>query len=225
MKHLFFSILCMTIYTCQAQVTKLNLKYFPRELTYRMLINSDSMGYTKVDTEIKAEKIHLYEKTKIKSFEEVTHVYMDKALTLDSVTIIGNANDKKIDCKSVTRQDSVIGYFGYPASIDNNVTDINTKINSNFLERTASLFIIPSNLDFNQKQTSVIQYNPTDGKFRDIIIKVEDVVSISVPAGVFKSYKITFTGGLAKQIFYVDKKSLKIVKITFQDNPWIYELL
>lgn len=59
-----------------------------------------------------------------------------------------------------------------------------------------------------------------------IEVTVEDSGEVTVPAGKFDTYKVSFKGGSPSQIFYITKNSpRKTVKIEIPGQPWVYELV
>ena len=69
------------------------------------------------------------------------------------------------------------------------------------------------------------QFNPTDGKIRTITATWKKSESVEIDGKQYDTDLIELRGGVASQNVYVDTDESRILKITFEENNWTYELL
>jgi len=167
------------------------------------------------------------------------HTVIDK-MNIDA-TILAHMDSKNLSSKSMTMS----GSMGKPSVISvkfdgNHVSGASEMPRSSFkpqgklaIERTlpantyerTSILMAMHGLALGDKAEHINWYNAYDDELKSIAIKREGTETVTVPAGTFETDKISVTGGAPSQIYYVDRKSPKVVKIEVVGQPWIYELI
>ncbi len=221
MKKLFTLIILIGLIanlSCKTQ------NYNDYSLTYKLLKDSDSVGYMKVNLKWNKDQGLLNEITSMGGFYENSMSYFNKELKMDSIRILGNMGSAKIDCFSKEKNGFVIGHVGFPIG-SNGTRNINNEIEvPNFYERSVSLLIYPMKVDQQNSIEQIITYNATSGKFYNITVtryNKNEIIKYNK-----KNYEckiIEYSGGIARQKFYIYEGF--IVRIDIIGQPYTYELI
>ncbi len=165
----------------------------------------------------------VYEETQTNGFTEKSWSYFDPNFRMDSVRIQGNIGDHKIDCFTKKEGDSLKGYVGFPVRDNKPNPIVLSETHDVYFERSVALFIMPSEL-LKQEEHQMFQYNATTGKFYSIEVKTNlELETTKIPSGEYNCQTITYSGGVAKQKFYINNKN--IIKIVIIGQPYVYELI
>jgi len=239
MNKVFSFIFLVSIFFSNAQEKSINDFSFPidrdqlksQELIYRMSQNGDSLGYSKIKIEMNESAISIHEESKVSSSfkmtEEMSSFMNVKNLIFNNVNLKGVINNNKFEGTVKYFNRRLKGRSNYTLLNSNKEAKIDSIISIPFVERLASLFLFPPLIDFEvSKEYNYLQFNVNDCKFRSVIIKRTTSQTISGPRGVFDTYKLELTGGVAEQVLFISKEYPKrIVRIEFKNTKWVYELL
>lgn len=200
-------------------------------LTYRMSQNGDSLGYSQIIIEIKKNQIIVTENSEVNTsfsmIENMTSLVDKESLAMIGVSVSGKMNDKEFSCETNNQGGIISGTSNYSLLYSKNESRIDSLVNKPFIERLASLFLIPPAIDFSQsKQFSYQQYNANDCGFKEITVTKTGDFTVEGPRGKIETYKLEFSGGVAQQRLFISKgEKREIVRIEFENNNWVYELL
>ncbi len=192
---------------------------------FRMSQGGDSLGFSAISILSTPDHIYLHEESVVPGFSEEMHVYADRDMVLDSVRITGSVQGQTIDCFTHHNSNRLQGHSTFPFMLEEDRRLIDTLAEQPFYERALSLFLLPMNLDYSQATQTYVQFNSVDGGLRKIQASFQPDSTVTVPAGTFDCFHLQLSGGVATQNLFIAKSERRIVKITFEETPWQYELL
>ena len=193
----------------------------------RISNKGDSLGYTTISLEKIKNQIILTEETVIPNFKETIISYTDlSAQKMDSVLITGKISDFPIDVTMKYELNRLYGSSNFPKHPKKEEIVIDTIVKDNIIERTSSFYFIPYVKDLSKNLSyQYSQFNPTDGVMRRIDFSIKDVVRVKIDNIEYDCYEIKLRGGVASQNIFIDIRTKNIMKITFEETPWVFERL
>lgn len=195
--------------------------------SFRMSQGEDSLGYSIIEIKKVGDQLLISEDAAVPGFSEDLFAYVDsKTLRPDSTIIVGRLSGFPVECKVKLTGNSVTGYSNFPKHPSKPTININIDLNEGVIFRAQSFFLSPFYKDLVVgKEFEYEQFNTMDGLVRNIKVKVTKAETVVLEGKGYEALKLEFSGGVAEQNVFIDKNSPRILKISFRDTPWIYELI
>lgn len=202
-------------------------KLAPFNLQYRMSQSGNPVGTCHISLNKSEPQWVLTEITKVPSMEEEIQSYFHiDDHRMDSVLIGGKASGFPIICQATWINGKIVGQSDFPKHPQNPTVSIDTLINDKIIERTLSFWLLPyyQNLKsgFAKKYQ---QINTVDGKFYEVSAKHVELTNIEIDGQSYEAHLVQLRGGVASQNVYINVHKPEILKITFDGNDWVYELV
>lgn len=197
------------------------------EWTFRMTRAGDSLGYTRWSIRRMGEQLLLSEESRVPSFSEDIFMYVNAAsLQPDSALVTGRMSGYPIECKAHWQDGQVSGFANFPRHPSRPTINLGQALAPGTVTRFASFVLSPFYKALAVGDTfSYDQFNTTDGQVRTITATVTAIETVMVMGQSVEALKLELSGGVAAQNLFIDPKRSRIVKISFRDIDWIYELI
>ena len=188
---------------------------------------ADSLGYSIVEIKKIGNQLLLSEDSAVPGFSEDLFAYMNgTSLLPDSTLVVGRLSGLPLECKVWRNGNHVNGYANFPKRPNTPALRIDQKLPDGTLFRAQSLFMSPFYQDLSiGKSWSYDQFSSMDGKLRKITAKAVSIENITLNGQTYEALRLELSGGVANQNLFIDTDKPRILKITFKDTPWIYELI
>ncbi|MEO1054738.1 MAG: hypothetical protein AAFX87_29165 [Bacteroidota bacterium] len=197
------------------------------EWIYTMSQKGDSLGYTHLTIKDNGKQWLLIDDAKVPNFEETIFCYVNKKTLLpDSILMSGKMSGFPIDVQIAWKGNHVKGYADFPKHPSRPTVQIDTTLSEKVIPRVMSFYFLPFYQQLEAGYTTEYdQFNASDGLIRKIKLIIPSEESINVSGYDYNVYRVELTGGVAQQVIYVNREQPEIVKISFKDNDWVYELI
>ncbi len=194
-------------------------------LQMKMYNNGTAVGDLTISLKKNKGQWILKEETEVPNFTESISSYINaKTLQADSLSIEGTMSNFPIDIKMVWKEGSVKGSADFPKHPDKPTVHVDESWDKSKVLRTNSFYLLPFIKGFGKSlDTNYQQFNPTDGKTRSIHVKTEQLVDVKINDKTYSCYEIRLRGGIASQNIFIDKSTQEIIKMTFENSPWVFE--
>lgn len=195
--------------------------------TFRMMLNGDSLGYSTWEIMKLGDQLLLTEDSHVPNFKEDIFCYVNpNTLQPDSVLVTGRMQGYPIECKSRWANGRVKGFAQFPKQPSRPVIPISEAWTTDTKLRFMSFVLSPfyKNLEVGTS-FSYPQFSSTEGLVRTIDAKVTGKEILEVLGEPIEALKLELSGGAAEQNIYIDPLKKRIVRITFRDIGWVYELI
>lgn len=195
--------------------------------TFRMSQGADSLGYSRWEIRRIGDQILLSEDSKVPSFGEDMFVYVNgKTLAPDSALITGRLSGFPIESKMHFSANGVKGYGNFPKHPSKPTFNLSKPLPEGTKTRLASFILTPFYKDLAVgKSFTYPQFSMIDGEVRTITANIVSKEMVDVKGEQVEAFKLELRGGMASQNIFIDPKRNRIVKITFEENAWVYELI
>jgi len=195
--------------------------------TFRMSVNGDSVGYSIWGIKKMGEQYFLSEQSHVPNFKEDIFCYANaETLRPDSVLITGRLSGLPIECKAHWEDNQVTGYAHMPKRPGIPAISLTQTLPNDTKMRFMSFVLSPFYKDLAVGSTFTYpQFNSMDGKIQNINAKVTGTEKLEVMGETVEALKLELSGGAAEQNMYIDPKEHRIVRISFRNIPWVYELI
>ena len=195
--------------------------------TFRMSQGADSLGFSRIEIKKIGEQLLLSEDAEVPGFSEDLFVYVNpKDLSTDSTLIVGRLSGFPVECKIVVTNGVAKGYANFPKHPSRPTVNVNFPITPTTKFRAQSFFFSPFYRDLTEgKSFSYDQFNAMDGQKRTIQAKVVGSEKVSIGDQIYDTFKLELSGGVAEQNIFIEKTNPRIVKMSFRDTPWKYEII
>ena len=203
-------------------------RFFEGQLHFDMLFKGEVVGQSIQHFKQQDDVISLQETTAIEAYDIEASIKAE-VLSIDlsplRMTMQGNMGGPvDIDLKWHNHQ--VIGHSQMarqPFQAQGRLT-INQSLPVGTLERNSAIMLAHLIPVSPVSPLRIKWFNGYDSEQKSIVITHEGTEQITVPAGTFDTYKVRYSGGAPSQLFYVDQKQHKVVKIEVLKSPWEYQL-
>lgn len=195
--------------------------------TFRMMLNGDSLGYSIWEIRKLGDQLLLSEDSHVPNFKEDIFCYVNpNSLQPDSVLVTGRMQGYPIECKSRWEDGRVTGFAQFPKHPSRSVVGISMQWTPDIKLRIMSFVLSPfyKNLEVGTS-FSYPQFSSFDGQLKSIEAKVVAWETLEVLGKQVEVLKLELSGGDAEQNIYIDPEKKRIVRITFRDIAWVYELI
>ena len=195
--------------------------------TFRMSQGGDSLGYSVFEIRKLAGQLLINEDSHVPSFREDIFCYVNpESLKPDSVLVTGRMSGFPIECKVKWQDGKAVGYANFPKHPSNPTKPIKVNMPEGTKVRLMSFVLSPfyKDLKVGDKFTYA-QFSSTDGQIRQITASVTGTETMEVQGEKVEALKLELSGGVAEQNIYIDPVGKRIVRISFRNNNWIYELI
>lgn len=194
---------------------------------FRMSRGADSLGYSRFEIRRIGEQILVSEDARVPGFYEDMFLYVNgQSLEADSVLISGRLSGYPIETKLRWFGSEVKGYMNFPKSAKRATVGLSKTLPEGTKTRLASFVLSPFYKDLKEGLTfSYPQFSGMDGEVRNVTATVAGSETVSIQGKSFETYRLELSGGVAEQNIFIDKAQPRIVKISFRNIDWVYELI
>lgn len=195
--------------------------------TFRMSRGADSLGYSRFEVRRIGKQILVSEDSRVPGFYEDMFLYLnDQTLAPDSVLITGRLSGYPIETKFRWNNNEVKGYMNFPKSARKPTTSLTKSLPENTKPRLASFVLSPFYKGLKEgMKFSYPQFSSMDGAVRTVTAEVVGSEVVILNGKEIDAYRLELSGGVAEQNVFIDKAQPRIVKISFRNIDWIYELI
>ena len=203
-------------------------RFFEGQLHFDMLFKGDIVGQSTHHFKQLDDVISLQETTTIETFDVAATIkaeVLSHDLSPLNMSVQGQMGGP-VDIDLKWHEQQVVGHsqmtrqaYQYQGRLN-----INQPFPENTFERTSAIMLahlVPVSPEF---PIRINWFNGYDGEQKSIDITHEGTAQITVPAGTFETNVIKYSGGAPSQLFYIDQKLHKVVKIEVLKSPWEYHL-
>ncbi len=203
--------------------------FFSGELLFNSLYKGQVVGQTKHVFKKRDEQYLLSEVTRVESMKIKT----DTKVSVDVDTLkpiylsINGSIDAPVDVKLDWSNDVLKGHSKVTREPFKRQGEIqlNERLRSQTLEQN-SIRMLAHLIPVSEAHSLFInRLDGLDGGQRLIEISYQGEERITVPVGIFDTYKVKFSGGAPSQYLWIDKNQAKVVKVEEIKSPWSYELV
>lgn len=194
---------------------------------FRMSRGADSLGYSRFEVRRIGKQILVSEDSRVPGFGEDMFLYLNgETLANDSILITGRLSGFPLENKLRWNGNTVKGYMNFPKSATRTTQPVSKVLPEGTLERLASFVLSPFYKDLKEGMAfSYPQFSSMDAQLRTITAKVVGSETVIIQGKSIDTYRLELAGGVADQNIFIDKAKPRIVKITFRNIDWIYELI
>lgn len=223
-------LLCFSLFYCsltEAQSWDSGKIENLHQWIFRMSRGADSLGYSRFEIRRIGQQILVSEDSRVPGFGEDMFLYLNgETLTSDSVLITGRLSGFPLENKLRWHGDSVSGYMNFPKSATKGTVSIKKGLPEGTKPRLASFVLSPFYKGLKEGMSfSYPQFSSMDGEVRTVSAKVVGSETVNIDGKSYETYRLELTGGVADQNIFIDKAKPRIVKISFKNIDWIYELI
>lgn len=195
--------------------------------TFRMSRGGDSLGYSRFEIRRIGKQILVSEDSRVPGFSEDMFLYLNgETLQNDSILITGRLSGFPIETKFRWNGDLVSGYMNFPKSATRGTVPLSKTLPAGSKARLSSFVLSPFYEGLKEgMRFSYPQFSSMDGGVRTITATVTGIETVTIQGKSFETYKLELSGGVADQNIFIDKAQPRIVKITFKNIDWVYELI
>ncbi|GAB5525590.1 MAG: hypothetical protein Roseis2KO_34620 [Roseivirga sp.] len=195
--------------------------------TFRMSRGADSLGYSRFEIRRIGKQILVSEDSRVPGFGEDMFLYLNgETLASDSVLITGRLSGFPIENKLRWHGDTVSGYMNFPKSATRGTVSLKKGLPAGTKARLASFVLSPFYKGLKEGMTfSYPQFSSMDGELRSVTAKVVGSENVTIDGKSYETHRLELTGGVVDQNIFIDKAKPRIVKISFKNIDWIYELI
>ncbi|GEM_PF-5178208 len=195
--------------------------------SFRMSRGGDSLGYSRFEVRRIGNQILVSEDSRVPGFGEDMFLYLNsETLANDSILITGRLSGFPLENKLRWYGDTVKGYMNFPKSAKRTTKSVSQALPAGTKERLASFVLSPFYKGLKEGMTfSYPQFSSMDGQLRTVTASVVGSETVTISGKSVEAYRLELTGGVADQNIFIDKAKPRIVKITFRNIDWVYELI
>ncbi|MCE7995481.1 MAG: hypothetical protein HEP71_26115 [Roseivirga sp.] len=212
---------------CSAQSWDVDKIENLHQWTFRMSRGADSLGYSRFEVRRIGKQILVSEDSRVPGFYEDMFLYLNgQTLAPDSVLITGRLSGYPIETKFRWNENVVKGYANFPKSAKKPTSSLTKELPENTKPRLASFVLSPFYKDLKEgMKFSYPQFSSMDGAVRTVTAHVVGSETVNLNGMEIEAYRLELSGGVAEQNVFIDKAQPRIVKISFRNIDWIYELI
>ncbi len=197
------------------------------KVTYRMSQNGDSVGFTSIHLYQNNQQWILHEIAEVPNLSEDIKLYVKLGpLSVDSVIIGGKMSGFPIECRANWDGLKVTGFSDFPRHPSRPTIHIDTTLEAEVIERATSFWLSPFYKELGSGfSKKYLQFNTMSGQINPITANWTSDESIEIDGKNYQTHRVELRGGVASQNVYYDTQTKQIIKIDFEENDWVYEMV